>query len=524
MPILNTGIPVRLMAATAVVTMLGACTSAPPSPSSSAGPAGLERFHRQTLQWGQCGDYAKTATESTVMAMVDGLECTRMQAPLSYDDPGGETIRIAVARRPAPGPQPALGSLVLNPGGPGGSGLFATATTALGLDKAKSPLAARFDLVGFDPRGVGATIPAVDCFTDAEADSGSVALGTQGTTVQWTENDTRALVDRCAQGSGGGEALAHLGTRDVARDLDILRTVLGDEKLTFLGQSYGTRLGAVYAEQFPARVRAMLLDGGIDPTQGTLQRRVSAYAGFQAAFDRMAAFCAKQAGCPLGRDPKTATTEFQKIIQPLYGKPVPALTGELTFDAAIGGVISGLYAEAAWPRIIKGITQVTQGRGDELAQLGYDFSGRDQAGKWPNFAEANYAINCMDEDRLTEQQGGELRAETYRQAPFMDPGADVLTGARDSCEHWPAQPTLGYPYADGITGLPATLVVSITGDPTTPHAGGIRLAETLGSALLTVNGEGHTIVMAGTNPCVNKVAADYLIDLKLPAQGATCGS
>ncbi|GIE28469.1 alpha/beta hydrolase [Actinoplanes italicus] len=523
MSILTTGKPVRLMAAiTAVLMPLTACTSAKPSPSSSGTPAGLERFHRQTLQWEKCDGYAKTATESTVMGMVDGLECTRMQAPLSYDDPGGRTVQIAVARRSAPGD--ALGSLVLNPGGPGGSGLFATATTALGLDKAKSPLTGRFDLVGFDPRGVGATVPAVDCFSDAEADRGTVTLSAQGTTVQWTEQDTKAVVDRCVRGSGGPENLAHLGTRDVARDLDILRTVLGDEKLTFLGQSYGTRLGAVYAEQFPSRVRAMLLDGGIDPTQGTLERRVGAYAGFQAAFERMAAFCAKQAGCPLGRDPKTATTQFQKIMQPLYATPVPALGGELTFDAAIGGVISGLYAEAAWPRIIKGITQIGQGRGDELAQLGYDFSGRDAKGAWPNFAEANYAINCMDEERLTEQQGGELRAATYRQAPFMDPGADVLSGARDSCEHWPARPTLGYPYADDVTGLPGTLVVSITGDPTTPHAGGIRLAETLGSTLLTVRGEGHTVVMAGTNPCVDRIAAAYLIDLELPEEGTTCDS
>ncbi|GAB2626978.1 alpha/beta hydrolase [Paractinoplanes abujensis] len=507
------------LAAAALLVPLGACTSEAPAPAASGNPPGLDRFHQQTLKWTACDDYATTETESTIMALVDGLECARMQAPLSYDDPGGRTIEVAVARRAATGDK--IGSLVTNPGGPGGSGVFGAATTALGLIKAKSPLVERFDLVGFDPRGVGSTEPAVDCYTDEEADRGIVPLTTQGTTVQWTEDDTRALVERCAKGSGGPDVLAHLGTRDVARDMDILRVVLGDEKFTFLGQSYGTRLGAVYAEQFPRNVRAMLLDGAIDSRQGTMERRVFAFSGFQAAFDRMAAFCARQAGCPIGRDPEAATAEFQKIVRPLYDKPVPALGGELDFDAAVGGVISGLYTQAAWPRIIKGLGQLRQGRGDELAQLGFDFSGRDAKGAWTNFAEALYAINCMDEQRLSEQQGNELRAAVIKSAPFMDPGV-ALTGARDGCEHWPAPPTLGFPYAQNIQGLPRTLVVSITGDPTTPHAGGVRLAESLGSALLTVRGEGHTIVTAGTNPCVNKAAADYLIDLKVPAAGATC--
>jgi pimeloyl-ACP methyl ester carboxylesterase len=315
--------------------------------------------------------------------------------------------------------------------------------------------------------------------------------------------------------------LASVGTRDTARDIDVLRAALGDDKLTFLGQSYGTRLGTVYAEQFPQNVRALLLDGAMDPAQGTAERRVFAYTGFQRSFDQMAAFCATQPDCPLGTDPANATAVFQEIMQPLHGRAIPALNTDLDFDEAVGGVISGLYTEQAWPRIITGISQVKQGRGDELLQLTYDFSLRDSEGNWPNFAEALYAINCMDEDRLTEAQGNQLRAEIYRAAPFMDPGVP-LTGARDGCEHWPAEPTLGFPYGTDIDGLPPTLVVSITGDPTTPHAGAIRLADSLGSALLTVEGEGHTIVSAGTNTCVDDIASAYLIDLRLPAPGATC--
>ena len=493
--------------------LLTACTSAPaPTPT-----VGLDRFYDQRIAWETCDDYATTSIETAVFAAAPTAECGRLMVPLDYREPTGKTARLAVMRVPARGE--AIGSLVINPGGPGGSGLFAAAATSLGL--AHDPMTESFDLVGLDPRGVGKSEPAIDCFTDAEADQGEVLLSTQGTTVQWTEADTRAIVDRCAERSGGRDVLASVGTRAAARDIAVLRAALGAEKLTFLGQSYGTRLGAVYAEQFPQNVRAMLLDGAIDPHQGTSERRIGAFAGFQRSFEQMAEFCAAQAICPIGHDPDRATEMFRQLVRPLYETPLPALDSDLSYDEAIGGVISGLYTEAAWPRVIAGIAQLQQGRGDELLQLNYDFALRDAEGRWTNFTEALYAINCMDEERLSEAEGDELRAAIFGAAPFMDPGVE-LTGARDGCEHWPAEPTLGYPYATEIDDLPPTLVVSITGDPTTPHAGGINLAEALGGALLTVEGEGHTIVTAGTNSCVNAVAADYLIHLKLPPTGARC--
>ncbi|MGV0794889.1 alpha/beta hydrolase [Mycolicibacterium sp. XJ1819] len=489
-----------------------ACAATPVESASS----GVERFYGQRIVWESCQGYATNSIETAVYAQTPIAECGRLEVPLNYQEPQGKTAHLAVMRIPARGD--AVGSLLLNPGGPGGSGLFAAAATAVSLKDGR--LTERFDLVGFDPRGVGASEPSIDCYTDAEADRG-ILLSTQGTTVQWTAEDTKHIFERCAAGSGGAEVLASVGTRDTARDVDVLRAVLGDQQLTFLGQSYGTRLGAVYAEQFPQNVRALLLDGAIDPHRRTVERRVDAYAGFQRSFEQMAAFCAAQADCPLGSDPARATETFQQIIRPVYRTPLPALTTHLDFDEAVGGVIAGLYHKAAWPRIITGIAQVQQGRGDELLQLNYDFSLRDPAGGWTNFAEALYAINCMDEERLSEPEGNALRAAIFEAAPFMDPGVP-LTGARDGCEHWPTAPTLGFPYATDIDALPATLVVSITGDPTTPHTGGVNMAKALGSALLTVEGEGHTIVMAGTNACVNEIAADYLIDLTLPPEGESC--
>ncbi|MBT2486175.1 MULTISPECIES: alpha/beta hydrolase [unclassified Microbacterium] len=511
---------VAALGAVVVGVPLAACSPTPVETVPSGSPeADLRPFYEQQLDWGECGpDHAQTNADEELFALVPGVECARMEIPLDYDEPSGDRGSVAILRVPARGES--LGPLVINPGGPGGSGVTGAIIAAAGL--VESPITESFDVVGFDPRGVGSTIPAIDCYSDEEADAGTVPLGAQGTTVSFTEEDTRAIVDKCAELSGGEEILTQVGTRDTARDLDVLRAVLGEEKLTYFGQSYGTRLGAVYAEMFPDNVRALLLDGGKDPLEGAFDGKVNAYAGFQRAFDQMAAFCAQQEDCPLGTDPAEATARFQEIMQPLRTRPVPALKTELTFDDAVGGTIAGLYNPAAWPAVIAGIREVAQGRGDTLMQLIYSFSARTESGQWPNSTEANYAINCMDEDRLSPEQVAELRTATYEQAPFMDPGADVTAGARDSCEHWPAEPTLGTPYAQNVVGLPDTLVVSITGDPTTPHAGGISLAESLGSALLTVEGEGHTIVAQGTNACVDEIASAYLIDLEVPEEGATC--
>jgi pimeloyl-ACP methyl ester carboxylesterase len=509
---------VAVLALTGVLAACGSAETGQQEADTGSPSAALDGFYEQELAWEDCVDYTTSALEAQLMDLAPDAECARMEAPLDYEEPEGEQASVAVVRVPARGES--MGSLVHNPGGPGGAGIVGGALAFAGL--AESEITERFDVVSFDPRGVGATLPAVDCYTDEEADAGIVPLGSQGTTVEFTEDDTREIMERCAEGTGGVEALAHLGTRDTARDMDVLRAVLGDEQLTYLGQSYGTRLGSVYAEQFPDRVRAMVLDGAMSPIEGSFERRVNAYAGFQAAFDEMAAACAAQDDCPLGTDPDQATAEFQEIMRPLREEPVPALETELGFDAAVGGVIAGLYNPQSWPRIIDGITEVEEGRGDSLMQLTYDFSLRSPDGQWPNTVEANHAINCMDEERLTPEQGGELRESTYEQAPFMDPGVDVTGGARDGCEHWPAEPDLGFPYAEDVEGLPDTLVVSITGDPSTPHAGGIELAQTLGSALLTVEGSGHGIVTLGTNECVDQAAAAYLIDLEVPEEGTTC--
>ena len=507
------------LAAGAVLVALSACVSPPPSdPDTSAtgSATDLSGFHAQSLAWEECTSYAQTAIEDAAYAASPQAECALLTVPMDYSAPDGETIQIAVMRFAARGD--AIGSLVLNPGGPGGSGLFAAAMTS--TIYADSPLTERFDLVGFDPRGVGASLPAVDCYSDEEADDATISTSAIDLTAPWTAAMTQGLHERCLTGTG--EALHHMGTRDAARDIDVLRAVLGDEQLTFLGQSYGTRLGAAYAEQFPERVRAMVLDGAISPLQGTAERRLTTYTSFQQAFDRMLEACTATGDCLLGPDPDATMEEYHAIVRPLFANPVPALGAELDFDLAIGGVISALYSESAWPRIWAGLEEIqASGTGDELMQLSRDFALRGPDGRWPNVLEANLAVNCLDEDRLTAAEAQSLRDDIHTAAPFMDPGVDA-PGARDTCEAWPVEPTLGFPYATEVKGLADTLVVSITGDPTTPHAGGIELAHTLGSALLTVEGEGHAVTQQGANPCVDDIVADYLVDLELPNDGTTC--
>lgn len=417
----------------------------PPTPGEV--PAGLGRFYNQELSFGSCRGFAATALDETLY--VDPFECARLEVPMDYDAPEGETMQVAVLRLTAQGEtSKRIGSLVINPGGPGGSGMQVAVLVATLTGQKDGPLLQQFDLVGFDPRGVGASVPAIDCFSDAARDRVEDQTTLLGTSGEWDEDDTRELMERCAEGSGGEQVLAAVGTRNVARDMDVLRAALGDEKLTFLGQSYGTRLGAVYAEMFPQSVRAMVLDGVVDPRQGSAERRLALHAGFQRSFELMAEFCAESPDCPLGTDPDQATEVFQDLVQPLVDNPVPAGNGRtLNFFQGTGGVLAGLYLSEAWPLIIDGIAQLkNEGRGDKLLMLSDNFSGRGPDGVWSNFLEANLAVNCNDEERRTPEQEAELRRKIADVNPILDTGRPTEGVTRDACEFWPGEPTLGFPH------------------------------------------------------------------------------
>lgn len=501
-----------LAASAAVVLLLSGCTPADSTPGQGGDP-----FYGQQLSWGPCTGTATNAADAALYANPN-LECATVEVPLDYAEPDGERGQIAVLRKPATGER--RGSLVVNPGGPGISGNSFVALYEPAWET--NPLAQHYDIVGFDPRGVGASKPRIDCYTDAEYDAGSGFRGGAVYDITSAEQ-AQSTAQRCTAGSGGADHLTSVGTVNVVRDLDVIRDALGDESLTYLGYSYGTELGAMYATTYPENVRAIVLDGVVAPDLSATEFRLTQFAGFQATFDQLATFCATRVDCPLGTDPAAATERLHAIVRPLRDSPLPTSDGrELTDIDALFAVTSGLYAEAQWPQVIAALSEAAAERGDALMTLRDQFQGRGPDGVYASDPDANVAIRCMDWPTRTPQEQTALAEQIVESAPLLDRG-DAGAEFHHECEAWPAPPTRGEPWvsADGIE-VPPTLTVSVTGDPATPHDGGIAMARELGGGLLTVDGNQHGAYMLGRSDCVNEAVEAYLLELAVPAAGARC--
>jgi pimeloyl-ACP methyl ester carboxylesterase len=505
----------------AAVALLTGCslptTGSPARGDGDPPPPELSRFYAQKLSWGPCRPFAGTVGDVAAFS-ADTLQCARLQVPLDYAAPDGPTAGIAVLRQKATGQR--IGSLLFNPGGPGASGLGMVAS--LGPQLADSPLGQRFDLVGFDPRGVGASTPAIDCLTDAEwvAERADLDVDPSPAGVAQTEAENRTYAQRCAQRSGGDGVLANVGTRDTARDMDVLRAALGDPKLTFLGYSYGTFLGTLYAEQFPRNVRAMVLDGAVDPAQSAADRNVDQYGGFQKAFDAYAADCAKQPACPLGGDPAQATAVFQGLVRPLIATPLGVGDRTLSYNDAIVGTIYALYLQDMWPALTAALDELRRGDARVLLSLADLYDERGSDGHYDNTQEAFTAILCQDQERTTDRAAvADTNRRANTAAPFADPGLGAV-GALDVCAFWPVPPT-NRAHIPQVAGLVPTLVVSTTGDPATPYEAGVTLARQLGGRLLTFEGTQHTAALHGDR-CIDNAVTAYLVDGTLPADGTRC--
>lgn len=489
---------------------------------ASANPAAsesLKKYYDQDLKFRACDTFGTTAAEKKLFAGGD-FECGRLTVPLDYEHPDGKTAKIAVLRVAARGHS--KGPLMVNPGGPGIGGMQFVASQAKFWGTSK--LGENFDVIGFDPRGISNSTPTVDCYTQEEFDAQNTQLRpfTKGGPI--TPDQARMLAERCVEGSGGEDVLQHMGTREGVRDLDVLRGVLGDKKLSYLGQSYGTRLGAVYAQTFPQNVRAITLDASVPPRQSIEEQRVAQYVALQNSFDSMAKYCAKDNNCPLGTNPEKATEEFQKIAQPLFDKPVPAGGGRfLPHESLISAVSAGMYDELSWPTVIKGIAEIKQqGKGAVLRALADAYAQRSPEGEYSNFIEANLAVNCMDEQRTSPNQELGIARDIYKAAPYTDPGKK-FTEAANQCQSWPAKPTLPSPLVSDVSkDLPDVLTVAVTGDPSTPFSAGEEMSKAIGGAFLKVNGEKHTSTVGTDNTCINGVVNDYFIELKKPEAGKTC--
>ncbi|MFB8304587.1 alpha/beta hydrolase [Kitasatospora purpeofusca] len=495
--------------------------AATPAPSDAAARPELAAFYRQQPAWKACGE----------------LQCAALTVPMDYGHPGdGRTFTLPLVRSAATDPAGRIGSLVFNPGGPGGSGvahLKEGGTSSFG-----ERVRTRFDIVGFDPRGVAGSKPAVDCGAPEQSDEPSPAGPARNAVVPTTEAERRALLteaDRstAACAARSAEILPHVGTADAARDLDVLRAALGDPKLSYLGWSYGTYLGTVYGELFPQRVRALVLDGAVDPAQDWSERVLRSGVAFRRAVDDYADSCAAVAGraCPAD-----SPDGIRKVVADLYErtarKPlkVDGSTRRVDQNLLHSALTKAMYTpESQWKPLSEALRSAHRGNGTALAALAGDTSGSDDDGGGgggggggetvPDNSDAVLsAVNCLDVPHPADPQAYWDLLDRARQQSGVFGASTAL--AELDCRTWPKGGTA--PHRVTAAGLPPVLVVGTTGDPATPYEDAQSLAAQLpGGMLLTLKGAGHTAYGRG-NACVDGAVDGYLTGLTPVAPGTTC--
>ncbi|GGZ25692.1 alpha/beta hydrolase [Streptomyces nitrosporeus] len=489
--------------------LVSGCSGGGSAPSASAtGSAVAEElrpYYTQKLRWRDCG--------------VEGFQCTTMKAPLDYARPDGGDVDLAVARKKATGPGERIGSLLVNPGGPGGSAIgYLQGYAGIGYP---APVRARYDMVAVDPRGVARSEP-VECLTGKEMDA--------YTQVDQTPDDpaeTAALKEAYGAFAAGcekrsGKILPHVSTVETARDMDILRGLLGDEKLHYVGASYGTFLGATYADLFPRRVGRLVLDGAMDPSLPAIDVNRDQTAGFETAFQSFAADCVQQRECPLGTaSADAAARAMKKLFAELDAEPVP--TGEsrmLGESLATTGVIAAMYDEAAWPQLREAVAGAQEGDGSGLLALADSYYEREPDGTYANLMFANSAVNCLDlAPAFTGPEAVEEALPSFEKAsPVFGKG---FAWAALNCASWPV-PATGEAHRIEAEGAGPVVVVGTTRDPATPYRWAQGLADQLSSGrLLTYEGDGHTAYGRGSD-CVDTAINTYLLEGTPPEDGKKC--
>jgi pimeloyl-ACP methyl ester carboxylesterase len=514
--------PGLVAAASALLVAVSGCTAFTDTTAaeSSAAAASTTPAEPQAAEitWTDCDAQIQPLVEGRPGSERDvAFECGRTEVPISYDEPDGATMPIFLVRARLAGQTDRLGSLLVNPGGPGASGADAVIGRALTLPE---DVLRRFDLVGFDPRGVGLSTP-VECVPDELKDR-MVAAEPRPTTEEQLDG-VFALAQEAAEGCAEeyGDALGTFNTTATARDMDLLRQGLGDEQLTYLGYSYGTTLGSTYTELFPDRVRALVLDAAVDPDADPQADAEASAAAFEAGFDAFAANCTQLiAGCPIGAEPRRF---LEDLLARAAAAPIPSARPEETRQATPGVVMTAvqaaLYSTTAWPQLAQGLAAAQAGDSQALFSLADTYYGRLQDGTYSNLIDANVAINCADSDpdaEVSEEQIRALAADWGQRYPLFGAGA---AASLYTCTVWEAERT-PLPQRDAAGAAPI-LVVGNSGDPVTPLPGAVDLAEDLASGvLLTWQGLGHTAYPK--NDCVNGAVNAYLVDLTVPAEGTTC--
>lgn len=500
-------------AAVALSLVLTGCVSwfSPPKPVSTVSTptretvaADLQPFYSQVLRWHSCGG---------------GFQCTTATVPMNWADPGAASISLALIRHPASSGT-ARGSLLVNPGGPGASGVDFVKTS---LDAAvDSKLLDAYDIVGFDPRGVGAS-SAVDCGSDADLTTFiyGIVPGTPGSDawIAATEQETGAFGKDCLDHTG--PLLQYVDTNSAARDLDVLRAALGDTKLDYLGYSYGTLLGATYAELYPKKTGRLVLDGALDPATSDFDVTLTQAKGFESAYRAYLTDCVQRKDCPFHGTVDQAMTQTHQLLEQLQASPIAAKDGrQLGASTMFTAIIYPLYNQANWSYLDQLFAQVRTGVTTIAFALADAYNDRTPSGTYnSNQTEAFQAINCLD--YVSDSDPATMRAqaaELAQQAPLFGP---VMSWGGTSCATWPF-PGTRHRVAITAAGSAPIVVVGTTNDPATPYVWAQNLAKELQNGhLVTRKGQGHTGYNKG-NACVDSAVDGFLVSGTVPTTDPMC--
>jgi len=456
-------------------------------------PTTLAAYYAQELQWKSC---------------YENYQCTDLLVPIDYTELKTGTFNISVLKYPTTGAKK-LGSLIVNPGGPGGSGVdYAYAAEYL----FNPAILEAYDIVGFDPRGVGRSEPII-CLSDKELDANYASDSKPDNEQEFTRTliESKKFIQQCEEKN---KFLTSFSTANAARDMDILREAVGDKQLNYMGKSYGTFLGTLYAQFFPAKVGRMVLDGAVDPAISNFQQGLTQAIGFDRAFAAFVTDCGKRSDCPLPKDKTAAVEEMKKILIQLEKKPNKRLSESL----ALLGTASALYDSATgWPKLRAAIKAIKQGKAGKFLELADNYTGRTEDGNYTtNEFDSGAIIDCLDfaDNRSVEQM--KVDAKVFaKQAPLFGP---YLAYGGLVCQYFEtpkASEVLPTKTANPI------VIIGTTGDPATPYEWAQGLHKILiNSVLISLTGDGHTGQGQG-NKCVDGQVDDFYLENKTPTR-TTC--
>ena len=498
----------KLVSAVAVATLvLAGCAPSAPKPivpDASGAPAGFSEYYEQVAEFTECGTR---------------LFCADIDVPMNWSDPTSEAISIATVFRLADSDP--RGFILFNPGGPGASGYDWVKDSAefLGTDDLRSD----WNLLGFDPRGVGKS-SAVECLSDSEYDE--FLYGVSGFEISSEEDiavarsATEDFANKCLENTGA--LLEFVDTVSAAKDMDVLRAVLGESKLNFLGYSYGSFLGTTYATLFPDRVGRFVLDGAIDPTVSDDEQTLFQLEAFESALTAFLENCDRYEDCPFSGNVSADLLSVQKLLASIEKKPLTTSSGrELTIWAAVTGLIMTLYSDRYWPELSLAFSEALSGSGDHFLLLADLYNDRGEDGTYQtNLIAANYAVSCLDNSASLSMFTIEAQNKKLLEAAPVLGRYWQFGGLR--CGSWPF-PEADKPSNYSASGAPTILVIGTTGDPATPYSQAKALANDIleNGFLMTYNGEGHTIY-GNQVKCIDQVVDKFFLTGELPATDPNC--